>query len=158
MVNSMKQILCKKEMGSKIYKIIRVIIYVVLDIFLISEINGSMIGLVIVIIFSIFILIQIIDILYWLFQPKILVYQYETGIIIGKKHKIEYIDIKKVYYKKSIFLVRKGYRKYDTEHDDYVGTIYIETKDNKKYKIKNVFYPIKAFDILSKIKKQKKYR
>lgn len=151
--------LAEKEKSTIIEKIVIFIIEMIINIFLITRINGSKIGLIIVLIYNILILINVYQMIYWLIQPKVLIYQYETGIIIGKNIKIEYIDIEKIYYKSNKIVQRVGFtRKPELIADDYAGTIYVKTKENKVYKIKNVFYPIAVVDKLAKIKKQKKYK
>ena len=95
-----------------------------------------------------------IDIIYWSFQPRILIYQYETGIVINGKIKIEYTEIESVKYKNYIHKELRG----DYYEDTWSGTIYIKLKLGKIYKIRNAFYPIETIDVLSKIKKQKKFR
>ena len=95
-----------------------------------------------------------IDIIYWSFQPRILIYQYETGIVINGKIKIEYTEIESVKYKNYIHKELRG----DYYVDTWSGTIYIKLKSGKIHKIRNAFYPIETIDVLSKIKKQKKFR
>ena len=152
-------VLAEKDNITIIENIITFVIEMIINIFLINKINGSKIGLIIILVYNILILINIYKIIYWLIQPKILLYQYETGIIINNTIKIEYTNINKAYYKSNKILKRVGFtRKPVLISDDYVGTIYIKTKTNTLYKIKNVFYPIDIIDKLSKIKKQKKFR
>ena len=95
-----------------------------------------------------------IDVIYWLFQPHILIYQYETGIVIHRKIKIEYTLIESISYKS--YIVRTGFRKYDK--DPYSGKIYIKLKSGQIYKIRNASYPIETVDVLSRIKQQRKFR
>ena len=96
----------------------------------------------------------LIDSIYWIFQPNVLVYQYETGIVIERNKKIEYTDIERVYFK--IYIHKKRYGHY--YRDTYSGIIYIKLKSGKLHKIRNAFYPIEVVDVISRIKQQRKFK
>ena len=110
--------------------------------------------LIFIIVFSAILVFMAIDIIYWIFQPRVLIYQYETGIIINRNTKIEYTEIESVKRKNYIHKkVRGNYYK-----DTWSGTIFLKLKSGKTYKIRNAFYPIEVVDVLSKIKQQRKFR
>ena len=96
----------------------------------------------------------LIDAAYWICQPSVLIYQYETGIIIERNKKIEYTEIERVYLKN--YIRKKRYGNY--YKDTYSGIIFIQLKSGKVYKIRNAFYPLEVIDVISRIKKQKKIR
>ena len=96
----------------------------------------------------------LIDSIYWIFQPNVLINRYETGIVIGRNKRIEYTEIKRVYFKNYIHKKRIG----NYYKDTYSGIIFIQLKSGKTIKIKNAFYPIEVIDAISRIKQQKKFR
>ena len=146
--------LCEKTYFDKIVEIVVLLLGAFMDIMLIINNASDIAWLIFIIIFSAILVFMAIDIIYWLFQPHILIYQYETGIVIHRKIKIEYTLIKSISYKS--YIVRTGFRKYDK--DPYSGKIYIKLKSGQIYKIRNAFYPIGTVDVLSRIKQQRKFR
>ena len=118
------------------------------------NVDRDVMWFVIIIPLTIIIIYQIIDIIYWICQPNILIYQYDEGIVIKRDLKIEYKLIEKVYCKNYLVKKRRG-NYYRTE---LIGTIYIKLKSGKLYRIQNVWYPREAVALLSGIKKQKKFR
>ena len=146
--------LCKKIYLDKIIEIIILIIGTVFDILFVINMGDDLFLLVAIIPLSAMLVYFLIDSAYWIFQPDILIYQYETGIIIGRNKKIEYTSIQRVYLKNYIRKKRRG----DYYKDTYSGIIYIQLKSGKIYKIRNVFYPLEAVDAISRIKQHKKYR
>lgn len=55
-------------------------------------------------------------------------------------------------------LCKKEYLRGNYYKDEYAGIIYIQLKSGKKYKIRNVEYPLGVVDVLTRIKQQKKFR
>lgn len=146
--------LCKKIYIDKIVEIIVLIIGTMLDIFFIINMENDLFWLIIIIPFSVMLLYFLIDSIYWIFQPDVLIYQYETGIVIERNKKIEYTEIERVYFKN--YIHKKRYGNY--YKDTYSGIIFIQLKSGKVYKIRNAFYPLEIVDALSRIKQQKKFR
>ncbi len=146
--------LCEKIYFDKIAEIVIVLLGIFIDIMLIIHNSNDVIWFIFIILFTAILIILAVDSIYWIFQPHVLIYQYETGIVIKRKIKIEYTSIERVYYKKYI---RKEYRG-NYYKDTWSGIIYIKLKSGKIYKIRNAYYPIETVDVLSRIKKQKKFR
>lgn len=96
---------------------------------------------------------MIVDMIYWISQPNVLIYQYDQGIVIKRNIEIEYKSIERVYYKNYLFKNRREYYRSSS-----IGTIFIKLKSGKIHKIRNAEYPLDAVDVLSKIKQQKKFR
>ena len=146
--------LCEKEYINKIFEIVILFFCIFLDVmFIINNVN-DVAWLVLIIIFTAILVFIAIDIIYWLFQPRVLIYQYETGIIINRKIKIEYTDIESVKCKNYIEIKLRG----NYSKDSFRGIIFVKLKSGKTYKIRNAFYPLEVVDALSKIKKQRKFR
>ena len=146
--------LCEKEYLYKIIELVATILVGPFAVLFLINSNEHIFLLIISIVLLILILICLIDVVYWIFQPKVLIYQDDNGIVINRNLKIEYTEIKEIYYKNYWFKERRGqYYK-----SPYIGTIYIKLKSNKIYKIKNSSNPRMVVDELLKIKKQKKYR
>ena len=146
--------LCKKIYIDKIVEIVVLIIGSVLDTFLIVNMGKDLFFLIFIIPFTVMLSYFLIDSIYWVFQPDVLIYQYETGIVIQRNKKIEYTEIERVYYKN--YIHKKRYGNY--YKDTYSGIIFIQLKSGKVYKIRNAFYPLEVVDALSRIKQQKKFR
>ena len=146
--------LCEKIYFYKIVEIVVLLLGVFVDIMFIINNANDIAWLIFIIIFSAILVFMAIDIIYWLFQPRVLIYQYETGIIINRKIKIEYSAIESVKYKNYIRKKSRG----NYYKDTWSGVIFLKLKSGKTYKIRNAFYPIEAVDILSKIKQQRKFR
>ena len=146
--------LCKKIYISKIIEIVVLIIGVVFDVFFITNPVNNQLWWIIIILFTVMLLYFLIDSIYWICQPNVLIYQYETGIIIERNKKIEYTEIERVYYKN--YIHKKRYGNY--YKDTYSGIIFIQLKSGKVYKIRNAFYPLEVIDVISRIKQQRKFR
>ena len=146
--------LCKKTYIDKIVEIVVLIIGSVLDTFIIVNMGEDLLFLIFIIPFTAMLFYFLLDSIYWIFQPNVLIYQYETGIIIGRNKKIEYTEIERVYFKNYIHKKRIG----NYYKDTYSGIIFIQLKSGKTIKIKNAFYPIEVIDAISRIKQQKKFR
>lgn len=146
--------LCEKIYIDKIVGIVVLIIGSVLDTFLIGNMGEDLFFLIFIIPFTAMLLYFLVDSIYWIFQPDVLIYQYETGIVIGRNKKIEYTSIERVYFKN--YIHKKRYGNY--YNDTYSGIIFIQLKSGKIYKIKNAFYPLEVVDAISRIKQQKKFR
>jgi hypothetical protein len=146
--------LCKKIYIDKIVEIVVLIIGSVFDTFIIVNIGEDLFFLIFIIPFTAMLFYFLLDSIYWIFQPNVLIYQYETGIIIGRNKRIEYTEIERVYFKNYIHKKRIG----NYYKDTYSGIIFIQLKSGKTLKIKNAFYPIEVVDAISRIKKQRKFR
>ena len=146
--------LCKKIYIDKIVEIVVLIIGSVLDTFIIVNMGEDLLFLIFIIPFTAMLFYFLLDSIYWIFQPNVLIYQYETGIIIGRNKRIEYTEIERVYFKNYIHKKRIG----NYYKDTYSGIIFIQLKSGKTIKIKNAFYPIEVIDAISRIKQQKKFR
>ena len=146
--------LCEKVYISKIIEIVTLLFGVFADIAFIMQHANDITWMIFIIIFTSILVFLAIDIIYWFFQPRVLIYQYETGIIINRKIKIEYTSIESIKYKNHFEVKPRG----NYSRDPSSGIIIIKLKSGKIYKIRNVFYPIEAADVLSKIKKQRKFR
>ena len=153
--------LCTKIIGYKIVEIIVIAALIFFDIMFILNVDEGNLVLITAIILFLINIYFVFDIIYWIIQPYVLIYQYETGIIIKRNIKIEYKEIESISYKR--YWVRDTSRINSTNNGmpyqtHSMGSIYIKLKNNKTYTIRNVYYPIDAMDKLWKIKKQKKFR
>ena len=146
--------LCKKIYIDKIIEIVVLIVGAVLDIFFIINSEDDLLWWIIIILFTAMLLYFLIDSICWICQPNVLIYQYETGIIIERNKKIEYTEIERIYFKN--YIHKKRYGNY--YKDTYSGIIFIQLKSGKLYKIKNAFYPLGVVDVISRIKQQRKFR
>ena len=146
--------LCEKIYSDKIVEIVVLLFGIFMDIMFIINNANDIAWLIFIIIFSAMLVFMAIDIIYWLFQPRVLIYQYETGIIINRKTKIEYTAIESVKHKNYI---RQNYKR-NYYKDTWSGVIFLKLKSGKTYKIRNASYPIEAVDVLSGIKQQRKFR
>ena len=146
--------LCEKIYFERIIELVVLPICVFMDIMFIINKTNNIAWLIFIIILSAIIVFMAIEIIYWLFQPRVLIYQYETGIIINRKTKIEYTAIESVKYKNYIDKKMRG----NYYKDTWSGVIFLKLKSGKIYKIRNAFYPIEVVDVLSKIKQQRKFR
>ena len=120
----------------------------------ITKKNENALWLIIIIPFTAFLIWLAVDIIYWILQPNVLIYQYETGIMINRNIKLEYTEIESINYKNYIHKKRRG----NYYKDTWSGIIYIMLKSGKIHKIRNAYYPIEAVDVLTRIKQQKKFR
>lgn len=143
--------LCEKDSIQKTVEAVLTLIGIVLDMILIINARDHSF-LYVILPFSLLLAFEAVNVIYWLHQPKVLIYQ--SGIVINGNIEIEYRDIDKVYYKNRMFKRRFG----PIEKDPYVGSVTVELKSGKKYIIRNVFYPIGVADTLTKIKQQRKFR
>ena len=146
--------LCEKIYIDKIVEIVVLIIGSVLDTFIIVNMGEDLLFLIFIIPFTAMLFYFLLDSIYWIFQPNVLIYQYETGIIICRNKRIEYTEIERVYFKNYIHKKRIG----NYYKDTYSGIIFIQLKSGKTLKIKNAFYPIEVVDAISRIKQQRKFR
>ena len=146
--------LCKKVYIDKIVEIIALVIGTLLDVLIIKDIQGEYLKLLFIIPFTLLLIYFLIDFIYWISQPNVLIYQRETGIIIERNKKIEYTEIERVYFKNYIHYKRRG----NYEKDTYSGVIFIQLKSGRVHKIRNAFYPLEAVDTISRMKQQRKFR
>lgn len=147
--------LCKKVYIDKIVEIIALVMGTLLDVLIIKNIQGEYLKLLFIIPFTLLLIYFLIDFIYWISQPNVLIYQYETGIIIERNKKIEYTEIDRIYFKNYI---RKHGKRGNYYKDTYSGIIYIQLKSGKLYKIRNADYPLGAVDKISRMKQQRKFR
>ena len=150
--------LCKKIYFRKIVEIVALLLFILMDTMFVIHMGNDYSWLVIIIPISVLLIVMTIDSIYWIFQPHVLIYQYESGIVIHRKMEIEYTSIEKCYYKKYIDYKSRGSGGVYTEYDPWSGIIFIELKSGKIYKIRNACFPIEVVDTLTRIKKQKKFR
>ena len=147
--------LCKKIYAHKIVEIIALIFGVVLDVLFISNPVDNWLWVIFIILITLMLLCFLIDSIYWISQPNVLIYQCETGIIIERNKKIEYTEIERVYFKNYI---HKNGRRGPYYKDTYSGIIFIQLKSGRVHKIRNAFYPLEAVDTISRMKQQRKFR
>ena len=147
--------LCNKVYIDKIVEIIALVMGTLLDVLIIKDIQGEYLKLLFIIPFTLLLICFLIDFIYWISQPNVLIYQYETGIIIERNKKIEYTEIERVYFKNYI---HKMGRRGPYYKDTYSGIIFIQLKSGKVHKIRNAFYPLEAVDTISRMKQQRKFR
>ena len=146
--------LCEKIYIDKIVEIVVLLFCVFIDIMFIINNACDTAWLIFIIVFSAILVFMAIDIIYWIFQPRVFIYQYETGIIINRNTKIEYTEIESVKRKNYIHKeIRGNYYK-----DTWSGIIFLKLKSGKTYKIRNAFHPIEIVDVWSKTKQQRKFR
>ena len=146
--------LCKKIYLDKIVQLIILIVGTLLDVLLISNMRGEYLHLLFAIPLTLLLLYFLIDFIYWIFQPNVLIYQYETGIVIERNKRIEYTEIERIYFENYIHKKRRG----DYYKDTYSGIIFIQLKSGKVHRIRNAFYPLGAVAAISRIKQQRKFR
>ena len=94
--------LCKKIYIEKMIEIVVLIIGVVFDVVFITNPVNNLLWWIIIILFTAMLLYFLIDSICWICQPNVLIYQYETGIIIERNKKIEYTEIERIYSKNYI--------------------------------------------------------
>ena len=149
--------LCKKDYLYGIFEIIIILIEIPFYVMFILNIGSDIFGQIIILLFTALLMCQLIEITYWLFQPHILIYQYDQGIVIQRNIEIEYKSIDSVYRQNYLMKATKG-RGGNYYRSPYVGTIFIKLKSGKIYKIRNASYPVEAVDFISGMKRQKKFR
>jgi hypothetical protein len=93
--------------------------------------------------------------IYWIFQPNVLIYQHETGIVIRRNVKIEYTEIEAINYK---CYYEKDPRQNTFHEDPHRGIIIIKLKSGTVYKLPNAQNPVEVVNTLTKIKQQRKFR
>ena len=91
--------LCRKECLRKMFEIVAVLVGIPMDISFIMKMNENSVWILIVVPFTCILVYLFFAIIYWLIQPTVLIYQYDTGIVIKRNIKIEYTSIERVYYK-----------------------------------------------------------
>ena len=147
--------LCTKVYLDKLLEIVLLGGCIFFDVMLITKGDDSAFMLIFIILLTAIVACLLVDVIYWIFQPRVLIYQYDTGIVINRKTKIEYTEIEKVDYKN--YLKKHGKRG-NYYRDTYHGVISIELKSGKVYKIHNAFYPLEAADAICQMKRQRKFR
>lgn len=144
--------LCEKDYLLKIIHIIGTVIGLVVYIIFLTSMNAPIMW-IIMIPFTLLLAYYVLNIVYWIFQPKVLIYQYDEGIIIKRKIRIEYKSIQRVDCKSYVIGSHRHLKS-----TPYVGTIIIQLKSGKIHKIRNAFYPLGTVDVLSHIKLQKRFK
>ena len=144
--------LCEKDYLLKVFQIIGTVMGLVVYIIFLTYMNTPAMWAVMVP-FTLLLAYYVIDIIYWIFQPKVLIYQYDEGIVIKRKIKIDYKSIRSVDFKNHVFRSRRR-----CTSNPYVGTVIIKLKSGKIYRIPNAFYPMDAVNVLSHIKLQKRFK
>ena len=147
--------LCKKIYLFKLLELPFLLLTIFLDVMLIINVSDDTMCLIVIIFLTVFIALWTIDVVYWAFQPKVLIYQYETGIVIKRNIKIEYTSIKSVNYEN---YVRRSGRRNAFYRDTSSGIVLIKLKSGKTYKIRNAYYPLETADALSRIKQQRRFK
>ena len=87
--------LCKKDYVFKILHIVGTAIGLIVYILFLIYMDTPLMWLI-MIPFTVLLAYYVIGIVYWIFQPKVLIYQYDEGIVIKRKIKIEYKSIQRV--------------------------------------------------------------
>lgn len=144
--------LCEKDYLLKIFHIIGTVIGLVVYIIFLTSMNAPIMW-IIMIPFTLLLAYYVLNIVYWIFQPKVLIYQYDEGIVIKRKIKIDYKSIQSVDFNNHIFRSRRR-----CTSTPYVGTVIIKLKSGKIHRIPNAFYPMEAVNVLSHIKLQKRFK
>ena len=144
--------LCEKDYLLKVFQIIGTVMGLAVYIIFLTYMNTPAMWAVMVP-FTLLLAYYVIDIIYWIFQPKVLVYQCDEGIVIKRKVKIDYKSIRSVDFKNHVFRSRRR-----CTSTPYVGTIIIKLKSGKIYRIPNAFYPMDAVNVLTHIKLQKRFK
>lgn len=85
--------LCEKIYITKVGEILFLLVGIFVDVMFIIYNGNNAVWLVIIIPFTAILIWLTIDSIYWIFQPRVLIYQYEIGIVIKRNIKIEYTEI-----------------------------------------------------------------
>lgn len=144
--------LCEKDYILKIFHIIGTAIGLFVYIIFLTCPNTPVMW-VIIVPFTLVLAHFVVNIVYWIFQPKVLIYQYDEGIVIKRRIKIEYKSIQRVDFKNYVIGTHRHLQ--TTPH---VGTIIIRLKSGKTHRIPNALYPMDAVNVLSHIKLQKRFK
>ena len=146
--------MCKKDYLRGIAQMLATLAGIALDAIFICTVGEDDSWLFFILVFSALLVYLLIETVYWILQPNVLIYQYEQGIVINRHIQIAYKSIEKVYRRNYWNKKPRG----NYYRDPYVGTVYIQLKSGKIHKIRNVLYPLDVVDSLWKIKQQKKFR
>ena len=144
--------LCEKDYVLKIIHIIGTAIGLFFYTLFLINMDDPLMWLI-MIPFTVLLAYYVSDIVYWIFQPKVLIYQYDEGIIIKRKIRIEYKSIQRVDCKSYVIGSHRHLKS-----TPYAGTIIIQLKSGKIHKIRNAFYPLGTVDVLCRIKQQKRFK
>lgn len=98
----------QKKCLRKMFEIVAVLVGIPMDISFIMKMNENSVWILIVVPFTCILVYLFFAIIYWLIQPTVLIYQYDTGIVIKRNIKIEYTSIERVYYKNYMSKKPKG--------------------------------------------------
>lgn len=140
--------LCKKIYLEKVIEIVVLLFCIFIDIVFIVTKGDDFSWLILIVPFTTLLAWMLISSIYWIFQPKILIYQYETGIVINRKVKIEYKSIERIYHKNYIRKDGKWGKYYK---DTCSGIIYIKLKSGRTHKIRNALDPFDTVNTISRI-------
>lgn len=145
--------LCKKDYICHIIQIVVLLLAMVPCVAFIVYMCDDVAWLIFTIVYALMLLGLLFDSIYWICQPNVLIWQYDTGIVIQRNIKIEYKEIERIYRKNYLAKKRRG----NYYRDPYIGTIFIKLKSGKFYRVRNAFYPLEAVDVISKMKQQRKF-
>ncbi len=146
--------LCEKNYMPKIFEPVVTILSILPYIMFILNRESDLLWFIFITSFTLMLAYLIVDTIYWILQPNVLIYQCDEGIVIKRNIEIEYKSIEKIYCKNELSINhRRNYYR-----DPVIGTIFIKLKSGKIYKIRNADYPLESVNVLSKIKQQKRFR
>ena len=146
--------LCKKDYINHIIQIIVLLLSIIPCVsFIVFKCNETP-WAIFTAVYAMMLLSLLIEAVCWICQPHVLIWQYDSGIVIKRNIKIEYKEIERIYRKN--YLTKKHRGNY--YRDPYIGTIYIKLKSGKQYKIRNATNPLDAVDVISRMKQQRKFR
>ena len=146
--------LCKKDYLNHIIQIVVLLLCIIPCVSFIVYKREEIPWVIFTTVYALMLLSLLVETCYWFCQPNVLIWQYDSGIVIKRNVKIEYKEIERIYRKN--YLTKKARGNY--YRDPYIGTIYIKLKSGKQDKIRNATFPLNAVDTISKIKQQRKYR
>ena len=146
--------LCKKDYLNHITQIIVLLLSIIPCVSFIVFKGDDMPWVIFTAVYAMMLMSLFIEAICWICQPHVLIWQYDSGIVIKRSIKIEYKEIERIYRKN--YLTKKYRGNY--YRDPYIGTIYIKLKSGKQYKIRNATDPLDAVDVISRMKQQRKFR
>ena len=146
--------LCKKEYLNHIIQIIVLLLSIIPCVSFVVFNGDDMAWVIFTAIYAAMLMSLLIETIFWICQPHVLIWQYDTGIVIKRNIKIEYREIERIYRKN--YLQKKPRGNY--YRDPCVGIIYIKLKSGKLYRIRNATFPLDAVDVISRKTQQRKFR
>ena len=125
--------LCKKEYLNHIIQIIVLLLSIIPCVSFVVFNCDDMAWVIFTAIYAAMLMSLLIETIFWICQPHVLIWQYDTGIVIKRNIKIEYREIERIDRKNYL---QKKYRG-NYYRDPYVGIIYIKLKSGKLYRIRS---------------------